>query len=160
VKAPCARPRQHDIARHDECFFRQASVPAGHPASSSEPFTKLTCGRAVTVDEVSGRLASKSTPIHVFGSDSASADREKPQVKTASPRRDEHFRCECSATAPVFFIAKPPAVSCILTNASAGRQGWPIQQRAFSINRIGRLRTGLGLGELWEGKQCWRLRSA
>jgi hypothetical protein len=34
-------PRQHDIAGTTNAFFRQASVPAGHPASSSEPFTKL-----------------------------------------------------------------------------------------------------------------------
>jgi hypothetical protein len=48
----------------------------------------------------------------------------------------------------MFFIAETPAVSCILTGANSGRQGWPIQQQAFSINRIGGLRTGPGLGEL------------
>src|SRR5262245_16042119 len=88
-------------------FFRQASLSAGHAASSSEPFTKLTCGRVVTLDAMSGRLASKSTPVHVSESDSPRADRERPQVKTASPRSNEHFRCEIVATAPVFFIAKP-----------------------------------------------------
>src|SRR5262249_26241617 len=121
-------------------FFRQASLWVGHAASSSEPFTKLTCGRVVTFDAISGRLASKSTPTHVFESDSPRADRARPQARTASPRRNEHFRPERPGGAPMFFIAKLPAVSCILRGASAGRQGWPIQQQAFSINRIGGLR--------------------
>src|SRR5262245_47030030 len=92
-------------------FFRQASLSVGHAASSTEPFTKLTCGRVVTFDATSGRLASKSTPTHVFESDSPRADREKPQAKTASPRRNERYRRERPATPSMFFMPSSFAYS-------------------------------------------------
>ena len=64
-------------------------------------------------------MASKSMPRHAFALDSAFTGREKPKVKTASARRNEHFRYDRSGPSPVRFIAKPPDVSCILAGASA-----------------------------------------
>jgi hypothetical protein len=123
--APCARPVSTTSPGTRNAFFRQLSLSAGHAASSSEPFTKLTCGRVVTLDAMSGRLASKSTPMHLFKSDSPRADRERPQ-KTASPRRNEPFSVRTLRHRPRVLHRETPAVSCILTGASSGRQGWPI----------------------------------
>jgi len=97
----------------------------------SEPFRKLTCGRVVTHVAMSGRLAPKSTPMHVFTSDSPRADHERPQVKTASSSRNEHFRCERHAAVPVFFHRETPSSFVYSDRRQRRTAGLPYSTASF-----------------------------
>ena len=78
----------------------------------------------------------------------AACRRGKAVGKNRKSKKERAFSVRPLRQRPRVFHRETPAVSCILIGASAGRQGWSIQQQAFSINRIDGLKTGPGLGEL------------